>query len=121
MQKKEQDRALQTPAEANRDKHMNYLATDEENTNDTGDEENNATDEKDVDDVNKAAGESNRNKHDADSGNDSTNQMLQQENLIDPGNEHNHLRHSHKEDERREKLDADAGSDATGSTGPKPQ
>lgn len=62
-------------------------------------------------------------KHDADSGNDSTNEMLQRENLIDPGNEHNHLRDEEKpgEEQGNEKRDAEAGGDGTGSVGSKPE
>jgi hypothetical protein len=77
VMKKEQDRALQTPAEANRDKHINYLAEeDTETTTDTGDGE---------------SIENRRRRHDADSGNDgSSNEILQKEKQIDPGNEHHH-------------------------------
>lgn len=60
---------------------------------------------------------------DADSGNDSTNEMLQQEKLIDPGNEHSH--HTGHEFERETKAaskhDADAGGDGTGTMGSKPE
>jgi len=50
------------------------------------------------------------------------NQMLQHENLIDPGNEHNHMRKSEasRDDERSKKFDADAGGDGTGTKGSKP-
>jgi hypothetical protein len=64
-----------------------------------------------------------RRKYDADSGNDgSTNEMLQHEKLIDPGNEHSH----HFDDNTFEKdqvpkFDADAGGDATGTVGRKPE
>jgi len=49
--------------------------------------------------------------------------MLQKENLIDPGNEHNHLKdqQSRTDDYHSKKVDADAGSDATGTTGSKPE
>jgi hypothetical protein len=89
MENKKQDRALQAPSEANRDKHMNYLAAEEQNENtDITEGEDNREDEK-----NEKSSEKNvRNKHDA-----STSQMLQQENLIDPGNEHNHLKFTNRE------------------------
>jgi hypothetical protein len=64
-----------------------------------------------------------QNKHDADSGNDgSTIWLLEQEGLIDPGNEHNHKEewNSSQEIEHHKKLDADAGSDGTGTSGPPP-
>ena len=120
MKNKKQDSALQAPAKANQDKHKN-LAAGEQNINaDVTGNEDNKKDEK-----NEQLSEENiRNKHDADSGNDgSTNQMLQQENLIDPGNEHNHLRGSptnRTEDYRSKKFDADAGGDGTGTMGSKP-
>jgi hypothetical protein len=63
------------------------------------------------------------NKHDADSGNDgSTLWKLEQEHLIDPGNEHNHCEewNTPQEQEHHEHLDADAGGDATGTSGPEP-
>jgi len=64
-------------------------------------------------------------KHDADSGNDSTNEMLQKEKLIDPGNEHNHNGDGDNKDVwdsgDRSKHDADAGGDGTGSMGSKPE
>src|SRR5215212_9667487 len=120
MENNEQDRALQTPAEANRDKHMNYLATEEQNENADVADEKNDEDEKNE----QSSEESFRNKRDADSGNDgSTNQMLQQENLIDPGNEHNHIKGaetSRRDDYRSKKFDADAGGDGTGTMGSKP-
>jgi hypothetical protein len=103
MENKAKDRALDVPAEANRDKHMNYLAADD------GDSDNRGND-----DVEEA-----RRRHDADSGNDSTNEMLQKEKLIDPGNEHTHR--AHEENERTEKHDADAGGDGTGTMGSKPE
>jgi hypothetical protein len=105
MENKEQDRALQTPAEANRDKHMNYPAAEEGDSNDTGNE--------DVEET--------RRKHDADSGNDSTNEILQKEKLIDPGNEHTH--HSNREEgaAKDPKHDADSGGDGTGTMGSKPE
>lgn len=62
--------------------------------------------------------ESLKQKHDADSGNDgSSNEILQKENLIDPGNEHHHSKGNIK---HPSKHDADSGSDATGTTGPEP-
>jgi len=61
--------------------------------------------------------EERRKKFDADAGNDgSSNQMLQQEKLIDPGNEHNHL----DDDDWDKKFDADAGTDAPGGEGHEP-
>ena len=62
-----------------------------------------------------------RRKHDADSGNDSTNEMLQHEKLIDPGNEHSHDADKEYEETDREKHDADAGGDGTGTMGSKPE
>ena len=120
MEDKKQDRALQTPSEANRDKHMNYLASQEQVANDEVD--NDEADNEENED--QRFREHIRNKHDADSGNEgSTNEMLQKENLIDPGNEHNHLKGSQNRDEdyRPGKFDAEAGSDATGTTGTKPE
>ena len=120
MESKEQDPALQSPAEANRDKHMNYLAAEEQDT-DAGANRNEDNKEDKEDD--QSSQESIRNKHDADSGNDgSTNQMLQHENLIDPGNEHNHISGSQTihDDELSKKFDADAGGDGTGTMGSKP-
>ena len=71
MKNEEQDGALQTPAEANPDKHVNYFA--EEEDTDTSAEES-------IEDP--------RRRHDADSGNDgSSNEMLADERQIDPGNE----------------------------------
>jgi hypothetical protein len=109
MEDNKQDRALQTPAEANRDKHINYL---EEEETATGNEE----------DI-----ESRRRRHDADSGNDgSTIEMLQNENRLDPGNEHHHHRTDADDSifdddiDRTAKYDADAGGDGTGTTGPEP-
>ena len=114
MENKEQDRALQTPSEANRDKHMNYLAADEQNENaDITENEDNREDEK-----NEKSSEKNiRNKHDG-----STSQMLQQENLIDPGNEHNHLNSQigSNDNYRSGKFDADSGGGSTGTVGNKP-
>src|SRR5688572_7278108 len=120
MKNKKQDRALQAPAEANRDKHMNYLAAEEQNENAGV-----AEDQVNKEEENEPSSEENiRNKRDAESGNDgSTNQMLQQENLIDPGNEHNHLREpatNRTDDYRSKKFDADAGGDGTGTMGSKP-
>jgi hypothetical protein len=64
--------------------------------------------------------EDTRRKHDADSGNDSTNEMLQHEKLIDPGNEHSHDADKYEETDRA-KHDADAGGDGTGTMGSKPE
>ena len=105
MENKKQDRALDIPAEANRDKHMNYLAAEE------GDSENNNNEDEDS--------EKTRRKHDADSGNDSTNEILQKEKLIDPGNEHTDRSKGGKL--RSPKYDADAGGDGTGTFGSKPE
>jgi hypothetical protein len=70
------------------------------------------------------------NKHDADAGNDGySNELLQKEHLIDPGNEHNHLDEKGapdkapqkgQKDEWVNKHDADAGGDGTGTMGPAP-
>ena len=74
MNNKDKDRAIQAPAEANRDKHINFLA------------------EEDDDDRNeKESIEERRLRHDADAGNDGpTSEMLENEIRIDPGNEHHH-------------------------------
>ncbi len=67
--------------------------------------------------------ESRRQKHDADSGNDgSSNEMLQKEKMIDPGNEHHHTGDTDDENDTgsSSRHDADSGGDATGSMGPKP-
>lgn len=70
---------------------------------------------------NKQQGRTAGNKNDADSGNDSTNEMLQKEKLIDPGNEHNHHEAFHNSNNERSKHDADAGGDGTGTMGSKPE
>jgi hypothetical protein len=106
MENKQQDHALDIPAEANRDKHMNYLAA-ERGEQDTGDDED--------------AGEERKQKRDADSGNDSSNAMLQHEKLIDPGNEHSHDADKESGETDRSKHDADAGGDGTGTMGSKPE
>lgn len=67
------------------------------------------------------ASEEIRSRHDADSGNDSTNQMLQHEKLIDPGNEHRHDSDKEHAGTDRAKHDADAGGDGTGTFGSKPE
>ena len=83
MQNKEQDRALQTPAEANRDKHMNYLAAEEQDAPNKENDEN----------KDEVPGKNIRSNRDNSGATDNpANQVLQHENLIDPGNEHNHLR-----------------------------
>ena len=105
MENKQQDPALDIPAEANRDKHMNYMAA-EQGEQDTGDDED--------------AGEERKQKRDADSGNDTTNEMLQKEREIDPGNEHNH-NDAHHSGKDRLKHDADSGGDGTGTMGSKPE
>lgn len=89
MENKEQDPALQASA----DKQMNYSAEEESDIKD--------------DAKNKEREESRRQKHDADSGNEDFNEMLQKEKLIDPGNEHH-------------QTDADSGGDTSGTVGPKP-
>ncbi|MEP6616049.1 MAG: hypothetical protein ABJA57_05690 [Ginsengibacter sp.] len=67
---------------------------------------------------NKDAGSPGKN-NDAESGNDgSTNQMLQYEKLIDPGNEHNH--HFDADVTPSTKFEADAGGDGNGSVGKEP-
>jgi len=68
--------------------------------------------------------EEKRRKYDADSGNDgSTNEMLQHEKLIDPGNEHSHHfdESTFEKDTVSPKFDADAGGDGTGTVGQKPE
>jgi hypothetical protein len=65
-----------------------------------------------------------QNKHDAQSGNDgSTIWLLEQEGLIDPGNEHNHNEewNCSEEPQYNSKFDADAGGDGTGTAGPAPE
>jgi hypothetical protein len=112
MENKEQDRALQAPAEANRDKHINYLADED---TDAG-----------IDAGNEESIESRRRKHDADSGNDgSSNEILQMELRIDPGNEHHHRTDADdkifdEDIDRSPRYDADAGGDGTGTVGPEP-
>ena len=113
MKNKEQDRALQAPAEANRDKHINFLADED---TDTG-----------ADTSNDESTESRRRRHDADSGNDgSTNAILQQESRIDPGNEHHHTRTDADDAifdddiDRSPRYDADAGGDSSGTVGNDP-
>jgi len=102
MKSKEQDRALQVPAEANRDKHINFLA--EENGDNYSGEE--------------SAGS--RRSDDADSGNDeSSNEKLQHEIRIDPGNEHHHRTDADDtifddDIDRSPRFVADAGGDPTG-------
>ncbi len=60
-------------------------------------------------------------KHEADSGNDSTNEMLQKEKRIDPGNEHHHQNQADGKmpgvEEPRKKHDANAGGDSSGTSG----
>ncbi len=61
--------------------------------------------------------ESRGQKHDADSGNDgSSNEILQKEKAIDPGNEHHH---TNENADRSSRHDAESGGDATGTTGPR--
>jgi hypothetical protein len=72
-------------------------------------------------DKTESSSEDTRRKHDADSGNDSSNQMLQHEKLIDPGNEHSHHEGSDSSENDRSKHDADAGGDGTGTMGSKPE
>ncbi len=70
-----------------------------------------------------ASDEDRRRKNDADSGNDLA-EIKQEENLIDPGNEHKHdaKKESGLDDNSSaNKHDADSGGDATGSMGSKPE
>src|SRR5438046_9459783 len=84
MENKQQDPALQAQAEANRDKHMNYLEAEERDAN---------TNKKNEESI-----EDRRKKHDADSGNDgSSNEMMEKEIRIDLGNVKHH--HSNDADE----------------------
>jgi len=112
MKNKEKDPALQAPAEANRDKHMNYLEAEDSDTN---------TNKKNEESV-----EDRRKKRDADSGNDgSSNEMLQKEIRIDPGNEHHHRTDADDkifddDIDRSPRFEADSGGDATGTVGPEP-
>ena len=77
MENNEQNSSSQVPAEANRHKDMNYRAAEERDISD--------------DAKNKESEESQRQKLDSDNSNDdSSDEMLQKENLIDPGNEHHH-------------------------------
>ena len=106
MENEQQDRVLETRAKANRDKHTNYFA-EEEGETDTGSDE---------------SIEDRRQRHDADSGNDgSSNEMLADEEQIDPGNEHHHTDADDDDDsDRSSRHDADAGGDGTGTAGPEP-
>ncbi len=69
--------------------------------------------------------ENRRLKHDADSGNDGySNEMLQKEGLIDPGNEHHHTSDDDTTGNSTDSSlqhDADSGRDATGTAGPEPR
>lgn len=103
MENKQQDRALDMPAASHRDKHIIYLAE--------RDSENENNEDEDPEKI--------RQKKDADSGNDSTNEILQKEKLIDPGNEHTDRSKGGKL--RSPKYDADAGGDGTGTFGSKPE
>lgn len=62
--------------------------------------------------------------HDEDGGKDSTNEMLQKEKMIDPGNEHTHQNQDDNKipgtEAQRQKHDADAGANSTGTAGPEP-
>jgi hypothetical protein len=106
MENKEQERSLDGPAKRNRDKHMNYI-DGEQVEQDTGDDDD--------------AGEEREQKRDADSGNDTSNEMLQHERLVHPGNEHNQPEGSAHSGNDRTKHDADAGGDGTGTMGSKPE
>ena len=108
MENKKQDRALQTPGEANRDKHINFLAGE------NGDPY-----------TGRESVESGRRRHDAGNGSDGSFEILQKEKRLDPGNEHHH--NADIEDrifdddiDRYLKDDADVGGDGTGTTGPEP-
>lgn len=52
---------------------------------------------------------------------DSSNEMLEHEKLIDPGNEHSHQEGFPGQGNDRSKHDADAGGDGTGTMGSKPE
>lgn len=69
-------------------------------------------------DHSKSSGDT-RSKHDADSGNDSSNELLQKEKLIDPGNEHSHHTGHERDSAADTKHDADSGGDGTGTVGSK--
>ena len=103
MKNRKQDRALQTPSEANPDKNINYPDTEDTSTES----------EENID---------SRRRHDADSVTDgSFNEMLQHEIRIDPGNEHHHRTDADDiifddDIDRSPKYDADAGGDETGTT-----
>ena len=109
MKNTKQDLALQTPAEANRDKHINFLAEEEGDAN--------------TDIENEEGVENRRRRHDADSGNDgSSNEMLQKEMRIDTASEHHHRTDADDkifddDIDRSPRFDADAGGDASGSVG----
>ena len=112
MENKEQQPALQLPTEANGYKHIISPAEEEGDTvTGTGNDE---------------STENRRRRHDADSGNDgSTNEILQKEIRIDPGNEHHHRTDADDkifddDIDRSPRYDADAGGDATGTVGPEP-
>ncbi len=75
MKNKKADRALQAPAEANRDKHINFLAEEDDYANSADNE----------------SLEKRRQRHDADAGDDgSSNEMLQREIRIDSVIDHHH-------------------------------
>lgn len=96
-------------AEANRDKHINYLAEEEAATG--------------ADPGNDKSIESRRRMHGTDAGNDgSSNEIPQKEKRIDPGNEHHHRTDADDkifddDIDRSPQYDADAGGDGTGYCG----
>jgi len=67
MENKEKEPDLKAPAEANRGKHMNYLAAEERST---GTYANSNGDNKEDEEDKQTSREGIRDKHDADSGND---------------------------------------------------
>jgi hypothetical protein len=102
MKNKKQDRALQTPAEANRDKHINYPEAEDTGT------------------VSEERMEGRRRRHNADNGNDgSSNETLQIEKVTGPGNGHHHRTDADDtifddDIDRSPRYEADAGGDGTG-------
>jgi hypothetical protein len=107
MEIKKQDRALQTPGEANRDKHINFLA------------------EENGDPYTGNGVESGRRSHNEDSESEDAIEMQQKEKRLDPGNEHHHRvdmddKIFDDDIDRSPKDDADAGGDPTGTSGPEP-
>jgi len=108
MKNEKPDAAVNSRAEAGRDK-----------------QENNVVDDDRVPENRKSI-EERRKKHDADSGSDgSMEEILQKEIRIDPGNEHHHRTDADdkifdEDIDRSPRYDADAGNDGTGTMGPDP-